>query len=134
YAVAADPRLRFLADDGEAIVPQAFGAWLCLALPEGTRRLRLASQQVRPAEFDRTHPDPRRLGVAVAELRLDDRPVPLDDPRLCAGWHAPEPGLRWTDGAALIDVTGTSLVELRTAPIALPYVGPVTAQVRAAAG
>ena len=63
--------------------------------------------------------------MAVAQVRLDGMVVPLDDARLLAGWHAPEPGFRWTDGAAVLDVTGARMVELRLAAIPLPYVAPV---------
>ena len=39
--------------------------------------------------------DPRRLGIAVADLRLDSRPVALDDPCLAEGWDQvnPEPSV-----------------------------------------
>ncbi len=71
-------------------------------LPGGTRRLRLASRHVVPAEIMPDNPDHRRLGVAVTGLRLDGASLPLDA-RVCgAGWHAPEAGLRWTDGGAML--------------------------------
>ena len=135
YGIVADPELRVLADDGAALALRRFGGRLCLAVPAGVRRLRLASRQATPAEFDRVNADPRRLGVAVAQVRLDGMVVPLDDARLLDGWHAPEPGFRWTDGAAVLDVTGARMVELRLAAIPLPYVAPTpTDQPRQAAG
>ena len=124
YGLTDDPALRCLADDGTELAPQRSGEWIRLALPEGARRLRLASRQVRPVESGRAGGDRRRLGVAVAALRLDEVPVPLDDPRLLAGWHGPEPGFRWTDGTAVLDVTGARVVELHLAAIRLPYVAP----------
>ena len=124
YGEAYDPALRCLADDGTELAPQRSGEWIRLALPEGARRLRLASRQARPVESGLAGGDLRRLGVAVAALRLDEVPVPLDDPRLLAGWHGPEPGFRWTDGTAVLDVTGAGAVELRLAAIRLPYVVP----------
>jgi hypothetical protein len=42
--------------------------------------------------------DRRRLGVAVASLRLNGRFLPRR--AFGRGWHAPEPRLRWTDGVA----------------------------------
>ena len=36
----------------------------------------------------------------------------LDDARLGAGWHAPEPGWRWTGGAAEIDVAGAGALDV----------------------
>jgi hypothetical protein len=52
--------------------------------------------------MDPSSNDHRPLGLAVTSLVADGRRLELDDPRLTAGWHAPEPGLRWTDGAAHI--------------------------------
>jgi hypothetical protein len=47
---------------------------------------------------------------------LDGRPLALDDPRLCAGWHAPEAGWRWTTGDAVIAAAGARelAIELAT--------------------
>ncbi len=61
-------------------------------------------------------PDRRRLGIAVAALRLDGRKLPRR--AFGAGWHAPEPGLRWTDGDARIalrPVARPALLALRLA-------------------
>jgi len=114
-------------------VPQVCGEWVCLALPDGARRLRVASRQATPAESDLTSGDRRRLGVALVQLRLDGEPVPLHADRLVEGWHPPEPGFRWTDGAAVLDVTDTAVVELRFAAIRLPYVAPAALPERHAA-
>jgi hypothetical protein len=71
-------------------------------LPGHARRLRLVSRHVVPAEIEVENTDHRRLGVAVAGLRLDGAPLPLDR-RICGdGWHMQEPGLRWTDGNAML--------------------------------
>ena len=45
-------------------------------------------------------PDCRCLGVPVIRMLIDGRPVALDAPFLRTGWHAPEDGLRWTNGMA----------------------------------
>ena len=49
----------------------------------------------------------------MTALRLDDAELGLDDPRLGAGWHAPEPDGRWTDGAASIAHDGARTLALR---------------------
>jgi hypothetical protein len=64
--------------------------------------LTLLSRTGVPAHMDPSSNDHRPLGLAVTSLVADGRRLELDDPRLTAGWHAPEPGLRWTDGAAHI--------------------------------
>ncbi len=50
--------------------------------------------------------DGRSLGVAVGHIRFDGEPAALDDPRLGAGWHAPEAGWRWTAGDAAFHIKG----------------------------
>ena len=48
--------------------------------------------------------DPRRLGVQVKAIVLDDgleaQAIAFDDPRLADGFHGVEAGFRWTDGRA----------------------------------
>jgi hypothetical protein len=77
-----------------------------VALPAGTRAVVLRSRRWVPAETDPAADDSRRLGITIARLALDGRDVPLDDARLAAGWHKPEPQGRWTDGAATIATGG----------------------------
>ncbi len=62
----------------------------------------LASRAFTPSHTRPDSDDHRHLGLAITALWLDDTPVPLDDPRLGLGWHPPEPGWRWTGGAASI--------------------------------
>ena len=50
--------------------------------------------------------DARVLGVAIANLRLDDNVVRLDDARMSSGWHTPEDGWRWTNGDAGLALAG----------------------------
>jgi hypothetical protein len=128
-----DPALRFLAGDGRAVEPQRFDGWQCLALPDDTAVLSITSRQAVPAEFDAEGTDCRPLGVALTGLRLDGEWVGLEDARLLGGWHAAEPGLRWTDGAGKLDVSGCSIVELRFAAIALRYPLPHRPAVQPAA-
>ena len=91
-------------------------------LPPGTAWLRLASRVTVPAEHDAEGVDHRRLGVAVTGLWLDGRPCPPD--RLGEGWHAAEPGWRWTDGAAAIDGRGARRLEVASLPIGAYWQSP----------
>jgi hypothetical protein len=103
---------------------QTYGDWRCLALPDRARTLRILSRHAIPGECMAASMDSRRLGVALTEVRLDDESLPLDHARFIAGWQAPEPGLRWTDGAAILDVAGARVVELRLAAVSLRYKVP----------
>jgi autotransporter passenger strand-loop-strand repeat protein len=130
YSVTEDPALQFLADDGEPLAAQAFGEWLCIALPEGTTTLRVVSRQFAPAELDPASTDHRRLGVALTHLRIDHERLALDHPRFLGGWQACETKLRWTDGAGVLDVSGACVVELRFAPASARYAVPPAAAPR----
>ena len=81
----------------------------------------LTSRHAVPAETAVENPDARRLGVAVARIKLDGAELRLDDPRLNQGWHAPEPGLRWTDGMAIIAIGDAARVEITLAATAITY-------------
>jgi hypothetical protein len=105
HAMTGDPGLRILADGREVAAVVDGRRWL-VRLPEGTRSVRLASRIWRPAQTQAEADDTRTLGVAVARLWLDRREVGLDSPGLCSGWHAVEPGCRWTDGDATLAVAG----------------------------
>lgn len=75
---------------------------LQFVLPQGTTALRLHSGSAVPAELDAAHPDGRRLGVMVTRILVDGVEWPLGHAGLGAGWHAAEPGWRWTDGDAAV--------------------------------
>lgn len=69
-------------------------------IPADVTSVVLRSRSFVPAESVAGATDPRRLGVAVHSLRLDGtglRVAPDAD-----GWRMPEPGWRWTDGAASV--------------------------------
>ena len=95
----ADPALHLTAD-GRPLAAKIIGGQCQALLPAGATRLGLHSRSCVPAEQQADSPDHRRLGIAIAGLRLDGRPVPPDSADFATGWHPPEPGLRWTDGAA----------------------------------
>ncbi len=88
-------------------------ALLVVADPAGGIRLR--SRSFVPAHLAGHGGDPRRLGIAVRRVRLDGVALPLDDPRLGAGWHAPEGGWRWTGGDASIAAAGAREVAIEVA-------------------
>lgn len=77
-------------------------------LPAGTRRVALRSRAGVPERLQPGSADGRRLGVAIADVRLDGHPLADGDPRFRRGWHAPEAQWRWTDGDAELDVFGAS--------------------------
>ena len=76
-----------------------------------------------------------------APLLLDGRPVPPqpgapDAPLRAEGWHAPEPGLHWTNGAASLRLPPSAnerSLELLTAPLLRYWLPPQTAAGMAAA-
>jgi len=100
-----DPALRVLAD-GRDVRPRRLADRWVVTLPADARSVRLCSRVWVPAEMRPEADDSRRLGVAVGRLWLDRREVSLDSPALSAGWHAPEPDGRWTDGDAELPVAG----------------------------
>jgi len=100
HRVTADPSPRLLADSRPVpLFASGAGRW-CATLPPGARAVRLLSRSFVPDEFDRAADDRRRLGMAVASLRLSRRKLP--DSAFGSGWHAAEPEWRWTDGDATL--------------------------------
>jgi len=104
-----DPDLAVLLPAG-TIQAGREGEVLRFDLPPRAGEIRLVSRRTLPGLA------PGRRGVAVAALALDDTPVALDDARLGAGWLAPQGGLRWTDGDAVLDVGRARVLELVLAP------------------
>ena len=101
HPLTPDPALRLLAD-GKPLPFTRIGRRHQATIPAGTATIHIVSRTwtaacTRPAESD-----PRPLGIALANLALDGIPLAPADPRLAAGWHAPEPDWRWTDGLATI--------------------------------
>jgi hypothetical protein len=114
HAITDSPALR-LSADGQALRPRREGGRWMVAVPARATALRLVSRRWVPAWTRAAEDDTRRLGVALAALRLDGRPVGLDDPRLSSGWHAVEDGWRWTDGDAGIVLAGARLASFTLA-------------------
>ncbi len=114
YRVTRDPDLHATADGRALALRRRDLVWQA-ALPPGAEHVRLLSRAAVPLHLLGPGGDPRRLGVAVAALHLDGAALALDDARLDAGWHAPEPGFCWTDGAAAIDVRQARRLALRIA-------------------
>ncbi len=110
-AATDDPDLHLVLD-GRRIDGGESGAGWRFVLPPGasrSRRVRLRSRHVSTA-WEAGMADDRRLGVAVRALTRDG--VPIEPARLGSGWHAPEPGLRWTDGDATVTVGTARVLEV----------------------
>ncbi|HTZ70509.1 MAG TPA: Hint domain-containing protein, partial [Acetobacteraceae bacterium] len=112
FTPTLDPALAVFADQ-TPLSPSPVGEDLEFALPAGTRLALLRSRTAAPSHRGPEHADGRRLGVGVTHLAFDGIPLALHDPRLATGWHDPEPTLRWTNGAAHLDVSGANRVTLR---------------------
>jgi hypothetical protein len=106
------PALRVLADGRPVRAVRHGGDWR-ISLPPGATELRFCSRAAVPAELSAEASDTRRLGVAIAHLGLDDAEPAAAS--FGAGWHAPEPGCRWTDGDAHLRVAGARLVNFTVA-------------------
>ena len=96
YGRTADPALSVLAN-GVALraVPRSSLSW-GVALPPGGAAVRLQSRTFVPSEADPMADDHRRLGIAVAAVRLHGRQLAPEAYR--EGWHAAESVWRWSDG------------------------------------
>jgi T5SS/PEP-CTERM-associated repeat protein len=92
--------------DGNQVDPDIAGATWRIRLPPAARSVRLSSRTWVPIRTTADGEDARRLGVAVANIRLDDKLIRYDDPRLSSGWLDPEPNWRWTGGDAELALAG----------------------------
>jgi hypothetical protein len=105
HAMTDDPGLCVLAG-GRVLAAETDGRRWCVRLPAVSGNVRLLSRVWSPAQMRPASDDTRSLGVAIARLWLDRREVSLESPGLAAGWHAPEPDWRWTDGDARLALAG----------------------------
>ncbi len=113
HTTTADPALRLLAG-GRILRPVIEGAVARFALPPESGVVKLISRVSVPAQLECDGRDHRRLGVAVARLLLDGGELQLGEERRGKGWHAPEAGWQWTDGAAELDCGGAASLEVTT--------------------
>jgi hypothetical protein len=79
-------------------------------LPPGARHALLHSRVFVPAHVIAGSDDHRMLGAGVTRLVLDGRVVDLAT--LGEGWHTPEAGHRWSDGAGRIALEDVRRVEI----------------------
>jgi hypothetical protein len=101
---------------GQLVLPRRRGGRLVFTLPSGVAadEAVLVSRSHVPAHVRADSDDTRVLGVAVAAIWRDGRPVPDSD--LETGWYQPEPGHRWTDGRGVIPLLGARTVSLLPGP------------------
>lgn len=111
---SSDHSLTLFADGRQLAATREGDVWHC-ALPAGCTTVELRSRAHIPAETEAEAGDTRRLGIAIADLRLDGRPLPLTAPALTQGWHAAEPDWRWSDGAGQIAAGGARHLAFRLA-------------------
>ena len=113
--VTIDDADLVLVINGIAQPPTRDGAGFTFAIPAGVASGVLVSRRFVPAWMLPGHADHRRLGIAVGTLARDGRAVDLADDLPWAGWYLREPGLRWTDGAATVDLAGCQTLALTVA-------------------
>jgi hypothetical protein len=112
--MSCDPRLRVIAD-GRELRPETRGRLHRFRVPASAQCFQFVSRSAVPAEMRDDSADHRRLGVAVARIAVDGVPVSLNDARLSSGWHDAEPGWRWTNGDAVIDLRVSNEIEVELA-------------------
>lgn len=118
HATTHDPALHVVADEC-VLRPRRAGRVARVRLPAAARDVRLVSRSAVPAETGAAD-DHRRLGVAIAGIRLDGETIGLLDARLGHGWHGVERDAagetwRWTDGEASLALEGGQVLEVEVA-------------------
>jgi collagen type I/II/III/V/XI/XXIV/XXVII alpha len=98
--------------DGRVVTGRVEGTRHRFHLPADCGDVRLVSRHGVPAETGAASRDTRRLGVAMAGLRLDGVRIDLGDARLASGWHAEEGAWRWTDGDASLAIAGGGMLDV----------------------
>jgi glycosyltransferase involved in cell wall biosynthesis len=100
-----NPDIRFLVDD-TSVAAQCEGGWAWYDGPPPRRLFAIASRAARPCDVGDSS-DLRPLGVAVAQIAIDDRENPprlieYGDPQLEDGFYSPEGEWRWTTGRGVV--------------------------------
>jgi len=131
FELTADPGLHLLADDTIVRGSLAVNNVYRFELPRRPARLAIASLVSVPAQVDPESTDRRPLGVCVKRITLKGAHASLeiahDEPTLAEGYHAAEPGHRWTTGNAAIPgkflacFCGPLAVEVELAALNLRY-------------
>jgi len=118
--VTADPGVQLFVD-GQPVAGQWANGSVDIALPPDAQRLRIQSQSALPVWSHAESDDTRRLGVCVLELIADGRTIAHDSSVFASGFHGVERGddrtWRWTDGDAMLDVSGLSSLSIRIQPL-----------------
>ena len=106
HATTDEPNLTVVWANVRKLRAEADGRTWRVRIPRTARTLRLVSRTWIPAHLEPDNDDLRTLGVAITRLWLDAREAALDSPAFASGWHAPELEWRWTDGNAVLAVSG----------------------------
>lgn len=117
HRTTTEPALTLHTQAGPLAPAWTEGGSLGYVLPPGTTSVRLLSRRFRVEDHAGPGADTRPLGIALSALAIDNRPIPLDDPRLTTGWHPPESTLRWTSGTAEITCPNACTIELTLLPL-----------------
>ena len=98
-----DPDLHLMVDGLRVDAATRTDDALVFAIVCPATEVRIVSRAAAPQELGVAR-DPRSLGVALRGIAVRQgtrfRTIQIGDPRLTVGFHACEPGLRWTDGDA----------------------------------
>ena len=111
HRLTDDPDLRLIVD-GRELAPMRTGSRFRYILPPSARHARLLSRSFVPADVFPGSGDHRPLGVAITDLQGG---VAGD------GWHTAEAGLRWTNGDAVLVLSGAHELAFTLVPSGAHY-------------
>ncbi|PKP94116.1 MAG: hypothetical protein CVT77_03305 [Alphaproteobacteria bacterium HGW-Alphaproteobacteria-16] len=124
WRLCENPELSLTVDGGAEILPvrrEGNRYWFEVS---GASSVTLRSNSAVLAHVMPGLSDLRRLGVALADLRIDGEAVELDSDRFGMGFYGVErhdgTAWRWTDGAGVValDERGTTILEMNVAMVA----------------
>jgi Hint domain len=131
FDLTTDPDLHLLADDTVVRGGDVSGTVYRFELAKSPVKLAIASLVSVPSDIDAGSTDGRSLGVCVKSITLKGAHalvrIAHDEPSLAEGYHAAEPGHRWTAGNATIPaqflacLSGPLTVEVELAALNLRY-------------